>query len=47
MHHTHVTDDLWTILQDIRQRIHEMERDTTKDAAYRKEVLIKHSVIKY
>ncbi|BCR83612.1 uncharacterized protein ACHE_60818S [Aspergillus chevalieri] len=35
MHHTHVTDDLWTILQDIRQRIHEMERDTTKDAAYR------------
>ncbi|KAL4734435.1 hypothetical protein BDV11DRAFT_54957 [Aspergillus similis] len=35
MHHTYLTDDLWATLQGIRHRISEIERDATKDAAYR------------
>ncbi|KAL4738915.1 hypothetical protein BDV11DRAFT_188726 [Aspergillus similis] len=39
MHHTCLTDDLWTTLQDIRHRISEIEKDATKDAAYRYKAL--------
>ncbi|KAL6229383.1 hypothetical protein BDW75DRAFT_103450 [Aspergillus navahoensis] len=44
MHHTCLTDDLWATLQGIRHRISEVERDATKDAAYKYKVIGKHLV---